>query len=111
MDHMVSGIKVGNVVAFNWRFMRAQIELRLSLRVGDRIHIVGPETDFKQIVKDMEFARERVKRGKSSQKVWIPVVARVRPGDAVEVLPPRDSSVPEHWITPDAAVRDHRGGS
>jgi len=101
---MVSGIKVGNVTQFDWRFMRAEIELELSLRVGDRIHIIGPNTDFRQIVREIRFSREKVKRGKSAQKVWVPVIARARPGDAVVKLPPGrvDEPPPLMPIVPEA---------
>ncbi len=88
MGLIVSGIKIGNVAEFDRRFMRALIELELSVRVGDRIQIVGPDTDFRQIVREIKLARRRIKRGKSAQKVWVPVINRVRPGDAVVRLPP-----------------------
>ena len=104
MDFMVSAIKVGNVTAFSRRFMRAEIHLNLSLRVGDRVHIVGPHTNFKQTVEAMEFAREKVKRGKSSQKVWIPVIARVGPGDAVELLERAEEPAPRMLIRPDPSA-------
>jgi hypothetical protein len=84
----VTGIKIGNVAEFDWRFMRALIELELSLRVGDRVQIVGPDTDFRQIVREIKLSRERIKRGRSAQKVWVPVIQRARPGDAVVKLPP-----------------------
>ncbi|MFW5866617.1 MAG: hypothetical protein ACOCX2_02300 [Armatimonadota bacterium] len=87
----VSGIKVGNVVEFRWRFMEALVELDMSLRVGDRVQIVGPETDFRQVIGQIRVDREKVKRGKPAQKIWIPVEEHVRPGDAVVVLPPEDS--------------------
>ena len=88
MGFQVTGIKIGNVAEFDRRFMRALIELELSLRVGDRVQIVGPDTDFRQIVREMKLSRERVKRGKSAQKVWVSVIQRARPGDAVVKLPP-----------------------
>ncbi len=83
---MVSGIKIGNVVDFRRRFMQAQIGLDLTMRVGDLVHIVGPDTDFRQTVSEIEFYREKVDRGKPAQKVWIPVKARVRAGDAVVLI-------------------------
>lgn len=85
-EFVVRAWKIGNVIEFDWRFMRALIKLDVSMRVGDLVHIVGPDTDFRQRVKAMEHMREKVKRGKASQKVWIPMEARARPGDAVELL-------------------------
>lgn len=93
-DFQVSGIKVGNISAFRWRFMEALVELQMSLRVGDRVQIVGPETDFRQTIEQMRIDHEKVRRGKPAQKVWVPVVERVRPGDAVVVLPPTEAGEP-----------------
>ena len=90
-EFRVSGIKVGNVARFRWRFMEALVHLDMSLRVGDRVQIVGPETDFRQVITQIRVDHEKVKRGKPAQKVWIPVEEHVRPGDAVVVLPPKDS--------------------
>jgi len=90
-EFRVSGIKVGNVAEFRWRFMEALIYLEMSLRVGDRVQIVGPETDFQQIVQQIRVYHEKVNRGKPAQKVWVPVEAHVRPGDAVVVLPRIDT--------------------
>ena len=89
-EFQVSGVKIGNIVDFRWRFMEAQVGLELSLRVGDRVHIVGPETDFRQTIEWIRVYHEKVDRGKPAQKVWIPVEAHVRPGDAVVVLPKRN---------------------
>lgn len=91
MELKVRGLKVGNVVQVDWRFHRALVALDLSLRVGDRVQIVGPETDFRQTITAMEHMREEVKRGKPAQNVWITLTERVRPGDAVIVLPPERS--------------------
>lgn len=90
-EFQVSGIKIGNVDRFRWRFMEALINLDMSLRVGDRMQIVGPETDFRQIVEEIRLHHEKVNRGRPAQKVWVPVEARVRPGDAVVVLPQSDA--------------------
>jgi hypothetical protein len=85
-DLPVRGFKVGNVESFRWRFMEALIGLDMSLHVGDRVQIVGTDTDFRQTVRQIRVYHEKVNRGKPAQKVWIPVEERVRPGDAVVVL-------------------------
>lgn len=92
MQYMVRGFKVGNVVQVDWRFQRALVALDMTLRVGDQIQIVGPESDFRQTVSAMEYMREQVSRGKPAQKVWIPLLERARPGDAVVIMPPQDES-------------------
>jgi hypothetical protein len=90
-EFQVRGLKIGNVAEFRRRFMDALVELEMSLRVGDRVQIVGPDTDFRQTIEQIRVDRRKVKRGKPAQKIWIPVEQRVRPGDAVVVLPPDDS--------------------
>lgn len=90
-EFAVSGVKVGNVEKFRWRFMEALVALDMSLYVGDRVQIVGPDTDFRQEISQIRLHREKVKRGKPAQKVWIPVEEHVRPGDAVVVLSRADA--------------------
>ena len=85
-EFQVQGIKVGNVEEFRWRFMDALIYLDMSLRVGDQVQIVGPDTDFRQTIRQIRVYHEKVKRGKPAQRVWVPVEEHVRPGDAVVVI-------------------------
>ena len=85
-DFMVRGIKVGNVIQFRLRFMEALIHLDLSLRVGEQVQFIGPETDFRQQVEEMRVHHDLVQQGKPAQDVWVPVVERVRAGDAVVVV-------------------------
>jgi len=85
-EFQVQGIKVGNVEEFRWRFMDALIRLDMSLRVGDKVQIVGPDTDFRQTIRQIRVYHEKVKRGKPGQRVWVPVEEHVRPGDAVVVI-------------------------
>lgn len=85
-EFVVRGVKIGNVISFRWRFMEALVQLDMSLRVGDRVQIVGPETDFRQTVEKLRLDHENVKRGRAAQRVWMPVNERVRPGDAVVVI-------------------------
>ncbi len=90
-DFEVTGIKVGNVERFRWRFMEALIKLDLSLYVGDRVQIVGPDTDFRQKISQIRLDHEKLERGRPAQSVWIPVDEHVRPGDAVIVLSRADT--------------------
>ena len=90
-EFRVRGFKVGNVESFRWRFMEALIHLDMSLYVGDEVQIVGMDTDFRQTVRQIRLYHEKVKRGKPAQNVWVPVDARVRPGDAVVVMSRTDT--------------------
>lgn len=91
---MVQGMKIGEVIDFSRRFMRALVQLEMSLRVGERVQIVGPVTDFRQTIESIEFSREKVQRGKPAQKVWIPVEQRTRVGDAVVLIEREDGTPP-----------------
>jgi len=90
-EFRVRGFKVGNIESFRWRFMEALIHLDMSLYVGDEVQIVGMDTDFRQTISQIRVYHEKVKRGKPAQNVWVPVEARVRPGDAVVVMSRADA--------------------
>ena len=57
-----------------------------TLRVGDKIRIVGATTNFEQIVESMEVNREKIEEAKEGDEVGIKVVERVREGDRVYKL-------------------------
>jgi len=84
---MVKGYKVGEVAEYDARFHVAAIKVDVKLRVGDRIQLIGPLTDFIQIVESMELGRQDVQEAGASKKVHIPVEGPVRAGDAVVLLP------------------------
>lgn len=58
-----------------------------ELKVGDTIHIVGANTDFKQKIESMEINRNPVKVVKSGDDVGIKVKDRVREHDVVYKVP------------------------
>lgn len=84
---MVKAYRIGEVSGYLARFHVATVKLEMSLRVGDRIQIIGPLTDFTQTVEAMEVHREDVKEGSGGDQACIPVDQRVCVGDAVVLLP------------------------
>jgi translation elongation factor EF-Tu-like GTPase len=84
---MVKAYRIGEVTGYLARFHVAAVKLDVSLRVGDRIQIIGPLTDFRQTVESMEVQREDVKQGSAGDQAYIPVDQRVCVGDAVVLLP------------------------
>ena len=54
-----------------------------TLRIGDRIHVLGHSTDFTQTVDSIQFEHESLKEAKEGQEVGIKVLDRVRPHDKV----------------------------
>ncbi|MFH1054803.1 MAG: EF-Tu/IF-2/RF-3 family GTPase [Candidatus Altiarchaeota archaeon] len=54
-----------------------------TLKVGDRIHILGNTTDLKQIVDSMQVEHAQIPEGKPGDQVGIKVRDRVRPHDVV----------------------------
>jgi len=54
-----------------------------TLRVGDRVHVLGHTTDFTQTVDSMQVEHEKIVEAKAGQQVGIKVLDRVRPHDKV----------------------------
>ena len=59
------------------------IDLKDSLRVGEKIHIKGHTTDFVQAVSSMQLEHEAVEEGKPGSSIGIKVEQHVREGDEV----------------------------
>lgn len=58
-----------------------------ELKVGDTIHIVGANTDFKQKIDSMQIDRNSVESVKVGDAVGIKVKDRVREHDVVYKIP------------------------
>ncbi len=75
--------EIGKVSDFFSRPVVAGIELTASLKLGDKLHIVGHTTDITFTVESMQIDNVNVKEAKAKQSVGIKVTDRVRRGDAV----------------------------
>ncbi|MEJ2272549.1 MAG: hypothetical protein P8X91_08765 [Candidatus Bathyarchaeota archaeon] len=53
-------LEIGKVIHFFGRINVAIIELKDTLSIGDKIAIIGPNTDFEQTVESMEIEHVKV---------------------------------------------------
>ena len=75
--------EIGKVSDFFARPVVAGIDLTGTLKVGDKIHILGHTTDLELTVESMQIQNVDVKEGNAGQAVGIKVPDRVRRGDTV----------------------------
>ena len=74
---------IGNMSDFFARPMVAGIELTGTLKLGDKIHIVGHTTDIELVVASMQINNVNVTEAKAGDAVGIKVSDRVRRGDTI----------------------------
>ena len=75
--------EIGRVSDFFAHPVVAGIELTGTLKVGDRIHIVGHTTDLELTVSSMQINNVDVTEAKAGDAVGVKVPERVRRGDKV----------------------------
>ena len=76
-------VVIGKVNDFFARPVVAGIELTVSLKVGDKIHIKGHTTDLELAVNSMQIDNVNVEQAKAGDNIGIKVSERVRHGDLV----------------------------
>ena len=76
-------IEVGKVADFFAHPVVAGIELTASLKVGDKVRIVGHTTDLELLVESIQVDNQDVEEASAGQSVGIKVPDRVRNGDKV----------------------------
>ena len=64
------------------------IKLKNTLKVGDKIHIKGHTSDFKQTINSMQIEHEAVKSAKKGNVIGIKVKEHVREHDLVYKVAP-----------------------
>ncbi len=75
--------KVGEVIKFFGKISVAAIRLTDTLRIGDKIHIVGHTTDITQTVESMQIENKNVQEAGSGADIGIKVKDKVREHDTV----------------------------
>jgi selenocysteine-specific translation elongation factor len=75
--------EIGRVSDFFARPVVAGIDLIGSLKVGDKLHIVGHTTDLQFVVKSLQIHNADVNAANPGDEVGIKVPDRVRRGDRV----------------------------
>ncbi len=86
MEEITEGKLIGRVTHYFGKIGVAVIELQDTLRVGDKIRIVGGETDFSQTVESMEIEHQKVNEAKAGDSVGLKVLQKVREGYKVYKL-------------------------
>lgn len=76
-------VEIGRVSDFFARPVVAGIELTGTVKVGDRIHILGHTTDLELTVESMQIDNVNVEQAKTGDAIGIKVSDRVRGGDKV----------------------------
>jgi translation elongation factor EF-1alpha len=76
-------VEIGKVTDFFAKPVVAGIELSGTLKIGDKIHIKGSNTDMELSVESMQIERVNITEGKRGDLVGIKVPDRVRRGDKV----------------------------
>ncbi|MDY6826575.1 MAG: translation elongation factor-like protein [Bacillota bacterium] len=74
---------VGQVTHYYSKIGVAILKLDDTLKVGDRIAIVGATTDIEQNVKSMQVEHENIETAKAGDLVGLKVREKVREGDTV----------------------------
>ena len=79
---------MGTVADFFARPVVAGTELTGSIKVGDRLHIVGHTTDLEMLVESMQIENATVQEASAGDAVGIKVPDRVRDGDRIYKVVP-----------------------
>ena len=77
--------RVGRVVHYFGKINVAVLGLDTDLKIGDRVHFLGPHTDFLQDVASMQIEHEVVTEAKKGDEVAIKVDQLVRKSDSAYV--------------------------
>ena len=75
--------RIGKVVHFFDKISVAVVALESDLKVGDKVHVLGTQTDFVQEIGSMHIENQPVAAAKSGQEVAVKVDQRARKGDAL----------------------------
>ncbi len=74
------GKLVGKITHYFGKVGVAIIELSDSLKVGDKIRIIGGETDFEQVVESMEVDHKKVEEAKVRESIGLKIEQKAREG-------------------------------
>ena len=75
--------RIGKVVHFFNKISVAVVAVESDLKVGDKVHVLGNQTDFLQEIGSMHVENQPVSAGKSGQEVAVKVDQPARKGDAL----------------------------
>lgn len=77
---------IGKITHYFGKIDVAIVELSGDLKVGDRIHIKGNNTDFEQDVSSIQIEHENVEKAKKGDAIGIKVDDKVKESDEVYLI-------------------------
>ena len=75
--------EIGTVTDYFAKISVAAIKLTGTLKTGDKIHMKGATTDFKQTVKSMQINKKSVEKANKGKEIGIKTKDRVRKNDKI----------------------------
>lgn len=79
---------IGKITHYFSKIQVAIIELAGEIKIGDKIHIKGHNTDFEQDITSMQIDRVDVEKAKKGDAIGLKVDEKVREGDEVYLILP-----------------------
>ncbi len=76
-------VKVGQITHFFAKISVAIVDLTETLKVGDRILIKGPVTDFEQVVDSMQIEHQNVEVAEAGHSIGLKTAQHVHERDLV----------------------------
>ncbi|MDD3098252.1 MAG: translation elongation factor-like protein [Candidatus Pacebacteria bacterium] len=79
---------IGKITHYFSKIQVAIIELTEEIKIGDKIHVKGHNTDFEQDITSMQIDRVDVEKAKKGDAIGLKVDEKVREGDEVYLILP-----------------------
>jgi len=78
--------KIGEVTHYYPNIGVATIRLSSPIKVGDNLRFKGTNTDFSQVVSEMQYNHVSIEEGDTGKEVGVKVKEKARKGDIVSTL-------------------------
>jgi len=82
-EEKTPGKEIGKIVHYYTNLSVGIIELKGTLKVGDKIKIKGATTDFEQKIASMQIEHEKVEEAKKGKSIGLKTKKHVRQNDVV----------------------------
>ncbi len=77
---------IGKITHYFDKISVAIVELSGVLKVGDRVHVKGNNTDFEQDISSIQIEHENVEKAKKGDAIGVKVDEKVRESDEVYLV-------------------------
>lgn len=75
--------QIGEVTHYYSNLGVAIVKLNKGLKTGENVHFGGNQTNFDQVISEMQLEHASIEAGKKGQEVGVKVNDKVREGDKV----------------------------